>query len=590
MAVTLIALVAVALPAVAQPDRPSLPRPGDLTLGGRAGTVLIGLTIRPGVPGANDVLVHVVPLGSPDEDEMDVELTVDRASVRLDRCGPTCRRAVTDLAGGEAMRVTVAGEDGGTAEFALPDLPAPPGNALLEKATRRMRALESYRIVEHLAPSDPPVRSEYAIQAPDGLRFEMETGQQTVRVGDRLFTRRAPDETWEIRTTPTLEVPDHIWDYPDAVAVRVIDHGSIDGVPVDVIAFMIEVAGSPIWYRLWVDEAGLVHRAEMRAHGHFMDHRYLAFDEPVDIQPPVGRLAVVGHELLGENPVPHGLAALIRVLLYGGALVAAGGVLFMRLVAPVDVPGRGRLARRLLVAATVGLVAVLMAVPLQAVTIGGGEWGALVEPAQWRQVLNSGFGVRTALATVGFTGLLMGVTQWVESGRLRLALAGGLAVLTAQLATGHSTVVEPAGVALAANFAHLLAAALWVGGLALLPLVLAGSASPPAVATVARFSRAAGAAVALFAAAGAVLGWRHTGGLDALGATPYGWTLLVKVGLVAAVVIVAAYNHLRLVPAIRCGDGGAWRRLRWTVRVEAAGVGAVLVVTAGLVNLPLPVG
>lgn len=589
-AAALISPTATVLSAEAAADPPSIPRRGDLTLGGRAGTVLVGLTIRPGQPGPADVLVHVVPLGSPEEERLDVELTINGVAVPLDRCGGTCRRGVAELAGGEAVRVTVAGEGGGTQEFALPQLPAPPGDALLEQATRRMRALETYRIEETLGPADPPLRSDYAVQAPDRLRLEMETGQHTVRVGDRMFTRRAADEDWEIRSVPMLEVPSHIWDHPGAVAVRVVGRDTVDGAPTDVITFMIQVAGSPIWYRLWVDEEGLVPRAEMRARGHFMDHRYHAFNEPVDIQAPVGRLAIVRDELLGDRPVPHGLAALMRLLLYGGTLVAAGGVAFLHLVAAPGLPGGPRLARRVVAGAALGLVAALAAVPVEVVIVGGDGVGGLVEPASWGQVIASGLGARTALAAGGFTVLMLGVMRWAESGGPVLAAAGALAAVAAHLATGHSTVVEPAALALVANLAHLVAAVVWVGGLALLPLVLQEPANPVGTATVTRFSTAAAAAVAMFAGAGAILGWQHTGGLDALGGTPYGWTLLTKIVLVAAVVVLAGYNHWRLVPAIRRGDHAAWQRLRWTIRVEAVGVGAVLMVTAGLVDLPLPGG
>jgi hypothetical protein len=44
----------------------------------------------------------------------------------------------------------------------------------------------------------------------------------------------------------------------------------------------------PVWFRLWIDSGGLVHRAEMRAPGHFMDHRYYGFDAPIAIRPPKG--------------------------------------------------------------------------------------------------------------------------------------------------------------------------------------------------------------------------------------------------------------------------------------------------------------
>ena len=43
-----------------------------------------------------------------------------------------------------------------------------------------------------------------------------------------------------------------------------------------------------MWFKLCIDGDGLVRRAEMRAQGHFMDHRYFAFNEPVTIEPPKG--------------------------------------------------------------------------------------------------------------------------------------------------------------------------------------------------------------------------------------------------------------------------------------------------------------
>src|SRR6266508_1001999 len=40
----------------------AVPRPGDLTLGGHAGQILLGLTIRPAKPGPNQLLVYVLPI------------------------------------------------------------------------------------------------------------------------------------------------------------------------------------------------------------------------------------------------------------------------------------------------------------------------------------------------------------------------------------------------------------------------------------------------------------------------------------------------------------------------------------------------
>ncbi|MGH2764833.1 MAG: hypothetical protein ACRDKA_02805, partial [Actinomycetota bacterium] len=72
----------------------ALPREGDLTMGGKAGEVLLGLTLRPGQPGPNRVLVYVLPLEGEEEAEgIPVTLSAGEQSVRATECGPTCRRA-----------------------------------------------------------------------------------------------------------------------------------------------------------------------------------------------------------------------------------------------------------------------------------------------------------------------------------------------------------------------------------------------------------------------------------------------------------------------------------------------------------------
>src|SRR5258708_35332659 len=66
LAVCLIVLLGVIPSVVAAqttpPASPALPQGDDLTLADGAGNVLIGLTVRPAQPGANTVLVHVLPL------------------------------------------------------------------------------------------------------------------------------------------------------------------------------------------------------------------------------------------------------------------------------------------------------------------------------------------------------------------------------------------------------------------------------------------------------------------------------------------------------------------------------------------------
>ncbi len=147
------------------------------------------------------------------------------------------------------------------------------------------------------------------------------------------------------------------------------------------------------------------------------------------------------------------------------------------------------------------------------------------------------------------------------------------------------------------DLVHVLAAAVWFGGLVGLALTLTALAKREALAAaaLARFSTVAGALLALVVAAGLLLAWRIVGSWSALVATGYGVVLLAKVALVASVASVAGWNRFHLLPAVLEADGfqdrsGAARRLRQAVRLEAAGLLAVLLLTGFLVNaVPRPV-
>ncbi len=119
------------------------------------------------------------------------------------------------------------------------------------------------------------------------------------------FTSGVPEPGSELGTTPGVvvlrfsellnvtggspTVPSFIWDsFRPFTDARVIGHQTLGGVKTDVVAFFNDGSGFPIWFRLWIDDSGLVHRAEMRALGHFMDETYFAFDKPISIVPPVG--------------------------------------------------------------------------------------------------------------------------------------------------------------------------------------------------------------------------------------------------------------------------------------------------------------
>ena len=108
-------------------------------------------------------------------------------------------------------------------------------------------------------------------------------------IGDTRYTREG-NGVWKIeRGAPAVPVPMYIWDsfrpYQD---VRILGRATLGGVRTTEIAFAGGTSDLPVWFRLWVDTKGLVHRAEMRAPGHFMNHRYYDYDAPITIEPPKG--------------------------------------------------------------------------------------------------------------------------------------------------------------------------------------------------------------------------------------------------------------------------------------------------------------
>lgn len=452
-----------------------------------------------------------------------------------------------------------------------------------------MRALTAYRVEEELGPLDPPLQARYAFQAPDRMRFELDTGQRTIRIAQHAFTRRPGEEEWRIRTGSALDVPDHIWDYPDPVAVREVGVADIDGVATRVVAFFLRANDHPVWYRLWMDEDRLVRRAEMRASGHFMDHRYLAFDEPVDIHRPVGPLAIVVHEWLGARPGWRIAATSLRTVSYGATLLALGVVVFLGWITDVRLAGRRRPRQIAAAAAGTGIVAMLLTLPVQ-IAAGHGT-AAIALPHRWRALLAGQTGLEAVLVGAGLLVVLASVPRWPRRISRWGAVLGGIVAAGAFVVAGHSLTAEPGWLAAVANVVHLIAAAVWFGLVVLLAVGLAtwgDDDAEAAAVTIARSSAAALWSVAVLLPAGVALAVAHGRSLDRLVAAPYGWTLAAKIAVVAGVVAIGAYNNRRLVPAVRRGSEPALHRLRTAVRIEAVILVGVLVLTAVLVALPLP--
>ncbi|MFF3908124.1 copper resistance CopC/CopD family protein [Streptomyces sp. NPDC001848] len=143
-----------------------------------------------------------------------------------------------------------------------------------------------------------------------------------------------------------------------------------------------------------------------------------------------------------------------------------------------------------------------------------------------------------------------------EKRDLTFGLAIGGTVIAAGLAATwamaeHASTGIQTGVAMPVDVLHLLAVAVWLGGLATL-LVALHRAPSIGTAAVRRFSRIAFGSVVTLAATGVYQAWRQVGSWSTLTGTTYGQLLLVKVGLVAVLV------------------GTGWISRRWTAQLADA--------------------
>jgi putative copper resistance protein D len=169
------------------------------------------------------------------------------------------------------------------------------------------------------------------------------------------------------------------------------------------------------------------------------------------------------------------------------------------------------------------------------------------------------------------------------------AVALGAAAVAIQPMLGHAGATPgPIGTVLVgAEAVHLLAAGAWFGGL--LPLWIAVRALPPAAGArcCVRFSGLGLACVALIAGSGAATAWPLVGSIPGLVGTGYGQVLLVKVGLFAMALTLAALNHSVLTPRLARERPSGRRGMMRSVGCEALVV-AIVVLAAGFLASTTP--
>lgn len=193
---------------------------------------------------------------------------------------------------------------------------------------------------------------------------------------------------------------------------------------------------------------------------------------------------------------------------------------------------------------------------------------------------------RSAAIAVAGMGLLALGRPGSRRARVALAMAGTAAALGlfAHVDAGHAAASDPAWRNVASQFVHVLAAGVWVGGLAALLVGIRGAPSEEKGRAVRRFSAVAGVALGVVLVTGTVRALAEIGSWSGLFSSTYGRLVIAKVVLILGLAALGAVNRYRNVPR----SGADLSGLRRVSRGELLLAGLALVAAAGLAGSSPP--
>ena len=309
----------------------------------------------------------------------------------------------------------------------------------------------------------------------------------------------------------------------------------------------------------------------------------------------------VGEGALDQSALPSSngdrlweiIGGISRFIMYLAALVAAGVAFFLAFIHD-RAEDRWRIVPFVRIGSILALFSAIGIVMSQAALLTGK--GAVTDSNVLRGVLNQNLGWSLALLMIGLAAVHLSTDIPKKVVSQSFALSGGLAVTVSFAVWGHATELSPTAISLAADAIHATAAALWLGGLVGLVMVLSLRTSETVGSTagiIGRFSLMAFWSVIALTIAGLTL--TITGSdanLNSILTTTWGQLVLAKIGLTLIIVLIAAWNRRTLVPSLtnptkNTGELAVrWATLLRTIRAEAVLLVAVVALTAIVVNLP----
>lgn len=287
--------------ATTTPVQQAAPAAPAVTLAQNAGPALVTLAIDPAGLGPNRLVVTL-------QDPGGASIADARVRVRTIRPGATSGastvttmaaedgryRATVSLAPAGRWRLEVLVARPGQAESMAPfelTVPVLGAKELLVLADQAMNQLQSLVEDNELSSGGPMVKTRYEFRAPDRMHFRVESSgsvAETYAIGTQRYDRR-DGGAWETNPWPTaggFRWPDYRF-AESASEVTLLGRESVQGAECFVVSFLDARSGAR--YRIWIGtQDHRVHQYVMMATGHYMTSTFSDFNEPLDIQAPVG--------------------------------------------------------------------------------------------------------------------------------------------------------------------------------------------------------------------------------------------------------------------------------------------------------------
>lgn len=281
----------------------------------------------------------------------------------------------------------------------------------------------------------------------------------------------------------------------------------------------------------------------------------------------------------------EGVAVALRFLLYLDLMAIAGLLLCARRTAPTEVS-----LRLIALLAGIGVVVTAAHFAVSAAAMVGGD-AALLDTEMLRFIaLETRHGQGAAVRLLALGTLAVPVRS---SRSAALPTMLGVVALASLAWSGHAGAGEGATGILhkASDILHLIAAAIWIGTLALLLVSVARRepAIDDIVQALRRFATTGTAVVGVLIVTG-VINLAMIADLTSpadLMASPYGQTLAVKVALFLAMIAFAAANRWRFTPQLEQAAGRDTRAIRMSLSLELC-LGIVVVLAVALLGTLSP--